>query len=375
MAVERPVDWQSRLAALAALTVTFALLFRFEREQGRLPARSDGTEASDRSDHSTALALARASEPGRGRNARSPREIPWQGWKDIFARVYGQTQQNRLLAVAGGVVFFSLLAMVPAITAFVSLYGLFAGTGTIAEHLSFAASMMPVTAYELVRDQVIRIVGKGDGKLTLAFAAGLAAAIWSANAGIKALMDGLNVVYGENEKRSFLHLNMTSLTFTAGAIAMLLLAIGVVIVFPIALALFGLGTMQETVIAVVRWPAVFLIVIIGLAVLYRHGPSRRQPRWRWVSVGSAVGALAWLAASLLFSWYLSNFGNYDAAYGSLGAVIGLMMWMWLSVIAVLMGAQLDAEIEHQTARDSTVGPDKPLGLRGAVMADTVGAAR
>jgi membrane protein len=270
-------------------------------------------------------------------------------------------------------VFYALLAVVPSLTAFVSSYGLFADPNTIADHVSFIASVMPAGAFDIVREQIERIVGKSDGKLTLTFVGGLAVAIWSANAGMKALFDGLNVVYDEEEKRGFVRLNMISLAFTAGAIVMLLLAVGVVIVFPLALAFFGLGTMTETIVAFARWPAVFLVIVLALGVLYRFGPSRRGARWQWLSLGSVFGAFAWLVASLLFSWYLSNFGNYDATYGSLGAVIGLMMWMWLSMTAVLLGAELNAEIEHQTARDSTVGPDKPLGARGATMADTVGA--
>ena len=143
---------------------------------------------------------------------------------------------------------------------------------------------------------------------------------------------------------------------------------------PVVLNYVGLGSIGSTLVNVLRWPLLLALIIVGLAVLYRYGPSRREPRWQWLTVGSVVAAIAWLISSVLLSWYLSNFANYDATYGSLGAAIGLMMWMWISAIVILLGAELNAEIEqHQTAKDSTVHGDKPLGGRGAAMADTVGA--
>ncbi len=165
-----------------------------------------------------------------------------------------------------------------------------------------------------------------------------------------------------------------SLCFTLGAITSLLLAIAAVVVVPLVLTRLGLGSMTEMLVAVLRWPTLFVLVMIGLAVLYRYGPSRREPKWEWVSVGSLFAAFAWLAGSALLSWYLSSFANYNETYGSLGAAIGLMTWMWMSVLVVLVGAELNSEVEHQTARDTTVGTEKPLGSRGAAMADTVGEA-
>jgi membrane protein len=146
------------------------------------------------------------------------------------------------------------------------------------------------------------------------------------------------------------------------------------VVLPVVLSFVGLGGWTETLLRLLRWPVLVFVVILGLAVLYRFGPIRERPRWEWLSVGSGLAAVAWLASSALLSWYLANFANYDATYGSLGAAIGLMMWMWMSSIVILFGAELNSEIEHQTARDSTTGGERPLGQRGAVMADTVGAA-
>jgi membrane protein len=183
------------------------------------------------------------------------------------------------------------------------------------------------------------------------------------------------VVYEEKEKRGFIKLTLVSLCFTLAAIAAVLLALGAVVVMPIALNNLGLHEVTDILLRALRWPVLLALIIIGLAVLYRFGPSRREPRWQWISVGSVVAAVAWLAASALLSWYLAHFANYDTTYGSLGAGIGLMMWMWVSSIVILFGAELNSEIEHQTVRDSTVEGEKPLGTRGAVMADTVGEAR
>jgi membrane protein len=320
------------------------------------------------------LQAARAAEIGRGRTARAPHHIPWRGWKDILVRTYYEIQEDRLFALAAGVVFYSLLALFPAIAAGVSVYALFANAATINNHLSIAADIVPPSSIELLSSEISRIAAKSDGKLTYGFLFALAVALWSANAGMKSIFDALNVIYDEEEKRGIIGLNAESLFFTICAIAGAGLAIAVVVVFPLLLAAFGLTTLDAPIIAYLRWPLMFVLMIIGLSVLYRFGPSRRRAKWRWLTVGSVFASLAWLAVSALFSWYLGNFANYNATYGALGAVIGLMMWMWLTTLMVLIGAELNSEIEHQTSIDSTVGGEKPLGARGAVMADTVGAA-
>ena len=297
-----------------------------------------------------------------------------RGGRNFFWRTYQRINDNRLLAVAAGVVFYGLLALFPGITALVSLYGLFASPSTINDHLSSIGGMLPGDAFQILQDQVNRLVAKGGTKLSFGFILGLGLALWSANAGMKAIMDALNVVYDEKEKRGFIKLNLVSLAFTLAAIASVLVAIDAVVVLPLILNYAGLGNVSETLLRIVRWPVLLVLIIIGLAVLYRFGPSRREARWQWLSVGSLFAAVAWIASSALLSWYLANFANYDVTYGSLGAAIGLMMWMWISSIVVLVGAALNSEIEHQTARDSTVDGEKPLGGRGAAMADTVGAA-
>ncbi len=319
--------------------------------------------------------LLRAREPGRGRNAPSPAHIPWKGWKDIFWRTVAQVSDHRLLAISAGVVFYGLLALFPAVSALVSAYGLFAPPQAIATHLSFAEGVLPADVYSIIQDQVGRVVAKGDANLSFAFLLGFALALWSANAGVKAVVDALNVVYDETEKRGFIKLNLVSLIFTAGMIIAALVAVGAVVVTPLVLQRLGLGALAETAVRLSRWPVLMLGMLIGLAVLYRWGPSRREARWKWLSVGAIFATVAWFGGSAALSYYLANVAHYNVTYGSLGAAIGTMMWLWMSAIVVLLGAAINSEIEHQTAVDTTVGHAKPLGARGAKMADTVGAAQ
>jgi len=357
----------------ASVVVAGAVVFAIKREEKR--QQQIVPVAPSPAQEPLGLQVARASEPGRGRRAEAPFAIPWRGWKDILWRSYQNIQSNRLLALAAGVVFYSLVALFPAIAAGVSFYGVFADAGTIAKHLSLLANIIPTDTLDILRDEITRIAAKSDGRLTFGFLLGLGIALWSANAGMKAIFDALNIIYNEQEKRGLVRLNLISLSFTICAIGGALLAIGAVVVFPLLLAAFGLSSFDEPIIGYLRWPALFVLIIFGLSVLYRYGPSRRPAKWRWISVGSVAAALIWLVTSCLFSWYLSNFANYNATYGALGAVMGLMMWMWISTVVVLIGAELNSEIEHQTARDSTVGLPKPLGTRGAIMADTVGEAQ
>jgi membrane protein len=314
-------------------------------------------------------------DQARGRRAVSPWQIPWRGWKDILIRTYQQVGDDRLLAVAAGVVFYGLLALFPAITALVSSYALFTDASTINGHMTVLAGVLPEGALGIVRDQVGRVLANGDVRLGLAFLFSFLLAVWSANGGIKAIIDALNVVYNEDEKRGVFKLNAVSLALTFGGLVAVLLAIGSVVALPIILSTLGLGAVTDALFRFGRWPLLVLTMLFGLAVLYRFGPSRRSPQWRWLSVGSVFATLTWLAGSALLSFYLANYANYDATYGSLGAAIGLMMWMWMSTIVVLLGAELNSEIEHQTAADSTEGGGKPPGQRGAKMADTIGEAK
>jgi len=300
------------------------------------------------------------SQSGHGRLATNPFQISWAGWKQILWRTHVRTGEDRLLATAAGVVFFGLLAVFPAITALVSSYGLFADASTIAANLRTLALMLPEGSFQIVQDQVARVLDKGSTSLGVTFLFGLGFAVWSANAGVKAVIDALNVAYEEREKRSFLQLNLLSLTFTIGGIAALLLMVGAVVAFPLALDHLGLAPESKLIVSLARWPLLFVILWAALAILYRFGPSRQAPRWEWLSVGTLAAALLWIVGSSALSWYLSNVGNYNATYGSLGAAIGMMMWMWMSATIVLFGAELNSEIERQTAPGTTVGrPNRP----------------
>jgi membrane protein len=310
---------------------------------------------------------------GRGRSATSPSEIPARGWKDILLRVYEGISENRILANAAAVAFYTLLALFPGIAALVSIYGLFADPGSIANQLEAASGILPGGAVDVIRDQLTRLTSQGSTTLGISFVVGLIISLWSANGGTKALFDALNAVYAEKEKRSFIRLNAISIAFTIGMIGFLLIALVCVVALPVSLNY--LPGFIGSVLYIARWPVLLVLVAFGLSMMYRYGPSRRERRWRWVTWGSGFAAVLWLAASALFSWYAANFGSFNKTYGSLGAVIGFMTWMWLSVIVILIGAKLNAETEHQTARETTTGPEKPLGRRGAKMSDTVGPAR
>jgi membrane protein len=316
-----------------------------------------------------------AAEKGRGRSADAPTEIPARGWKDILWRTYEEFNKDRIMSVAAGVTYYALLAVFPAIAALVSIYGLFADPGTIQDHLNTLSGVLPGGALDIIREQVIRIASQGGGTLGFGFIFGLGLSLWSSNAGMKAIFDALNIVYGEEEKRSFIKLNLLSLSFTLGAIAFILIALAGIIVLPIALNFIGLGSGTEWLVSLARWPILLIGVIFGLSLIYRFGPSRDKAEWRWVTPGGIVAAVLWLAVSMLFSWYVANFGSYNETYGSLGAVIGFMTWIWLSTIVVLFGAEINAEMEHQTAKDTTEGNHQPMGTRGARMADTIGVAK
>jgi membrane protein len=286
---------------------------------------------------------------GRGPRAASPLQIPWQGWQDVFWNTWREIQDDRLMATAAGVVFYSLLALFPAVTAGVSVYALFADAGTIAGHLAELSSLLPGGAIEIVSEQVRRIIEHGTGQLTLGFAIGLGVALWSANAGMKAIFDALNVIYGEDEERGFFALNAISMLFTVAAIGFVLTMFASVAVVPVVLKYVGLESGTAIVVAYGRWPALFAIGVLALMLLFRFGPSREPAQWRWLLPGAILAAVAWMVASIAFSWYVANFGSYDATYGSLGAAIGMMMWMWLSIIVVLVGAELNSEIENWAA--------------------------
>ena len=319
--------------------------------------------------------MARAREPGRGREANAPGEIPPRGWADILWRVFWGVSENRILTTSGGVAFFALLAVFPAIAAVVSLYGLFTDPNTIGTQLSVLAGILPFGILQVVTDQITSVAKQGTQTLGTAFVVSVVIATLSANSGVAALFDALNVVYYEREKRSFIRLYLITLLFTVAGMTFVMMAMMAVIVLPVSLKLLGLEAMTGRLFSILRWPFLLATVCASLAVVYRYGPSRRDAKWRWVSWGSVVAGLLWIGVSMLFSSYVTTFDSYNRVYGTLGAGVGFMVWLWISAVIVLLGAQLNAESEHQTSRDTTEGLAKPMGSRGAMMADHVGKAQ
>jgi len=310
--------------------------------------------------------------PERGRHANQPTNIPFAGWKDIVWRVIGRVGRDRVALVAAGTAFYLLLALFPALAALVSIYGLVADPADVASHLEFLGDVLPANAFDIIEEQLTRLGDQDTGALGFGFLLGLAAALWSTNNGIKALVQAMNVAYREDESRGFVKLTLLTLGTTVGAMVVAVVLVAAVGLVPAAISSLGLAEVTETLIRVLRWP--MLIVVCGavISLVYRYAPSRALAKWHWVTWGGAFATIGWILASLLFSWYLSNLASYNETYGSLGAVIGMMLWMWLLMQILIIGATLDAEMEHQTERDATVGPEKPMGERGAVVADSLG---
>ncbi|MCE7029347.1 YihY/virulence factor BrkB family protein [Jiella avicenniae] len=306
-----------------------------------------------------------------GLRAQSPTEIPAAGWKHVFLRVYAEIGNDRVLLVAAGVTYYLLLAMVPAMAAIVSVYGLFADPTTVQSNVNQLSSLLPGGAVEIIDEQLQRLVGAADGTLGLSLVVSLAISLWSTNAGVKALFEAMNVAYDETETRSFVQLTLASFAFTLCLVAAALMLVAMTVILPVVLDIVGLGSGTEWAISAGFILATFVFVSLGISALYRWGPCRAHAQWRWITPGSTLAVVVIAIVSLAFSYYTANFGSYDATYGSLGALIGMMTWIWLTMIILIVGGELNSEMEHQTARDTTTGPERPMGERGARMADSV----
>ena len=269
-----------------------------------------------------------------------------RSWKATLWRIYENFSTHRIMAVAAGVTFYALLALFPGIAAVISLYGLFADPGTVSQHVNGFSSIIPGGGSEIITDQMNRVAAQGNGRLSAAFLIALAISLWSANSGMKAICDALNVVYGVREQRSFIMLNAIALALTLALICFLLLAMAGVVVLPAILSFVGEPNGAPWLTSLLRWPVLLIAIMLVVTALYRYAPSRDNARWRWITWGSVFSAVAWLAVSILFSWYTSHFGSYNKTYGSLGAVFGFMTWIWLSITIVLLGAEIDAELER-----------------------------
>ena len=308
----------------------------------------------------------------RGRGANRPSEIPRKGWKDILMRVKNEVYDDNLSIISAGVAFYAFLSIFPALAALTSIYGLVMDPAGLEKQMMTIQGMLPPEAAQVVNDEVRRIGGSGSNRLGWSFAIGTLLAIWSAAKGMKAMMESMNVVYDESESRGFLKLNAAAILLTLGAIVFVVLCLALIVAIPILLGAVGMQGLLGPLVNYLRWPVLAVASAVALGVLYRYGPSREQPKWQWLTWGAVLAMVIWLSGSVLFSLYVSHFGSYNKTYGTLGVVVILMMWLLLSAFSVLLGAEINAEIEHQTAEDTTTGEPKPKGQRGAYVADTVG---
>ncbi len=311
-------------------------------------------------------------EQARGRSAHRPKHFPKAGWRDILLRTKREIGADNLSLIAAGVAFYALLAIFPALASTVSLYGLFADPGQIESHYESLAVLMPPDARPLLLDQVRALSASSETALGAAVVGGFLLALLSAMKGAKAVIMALNIAYNESEKRGFLRLNLLTFLFTLASVVFVVIMLALLVAVPAAVNLLNLQPPLAALLSLLRWPILLIMVLLALACVYHFAPSRRAARWHWVSWGATLATALWLLASIGFSVYVENFGNYNKVYGSLGALIVLLMWLYLSAYALLLGAELNAEMEHQTCIDTTVGEPRPLGKREAYVADTVG---
>lgn len=333
-------------------------------ESPREDAAGSGPEALRLLSESKASAL--------GRLADAPTAIPWPGWKAVLRRVGMEMISDRASMVAAGCAFYATLALFPVITMLISIYGLMFDPVTVEPQLEAVRGLLPPAAYDLIAERVHQLVTQPRQSLGLSLLISLGVTLWSSASGMKSLLAALNLAYEEAETRSFLRYQFTAFAMTLAAILAGTVGVTVLVGLPAVLAFLGVTAHTTLLIRLASFGVLVVSVALALAVLYRYGPARRrQPRWRWVTPGSLVATVLWVIASALFSYYVANFATYNAMYGSLGTVVGLMLWFWVSAYVVQLGAELNAELELQTARDSTRGPPRPLGRRGAYVADHV----
>ncbi len=308
----------------------------------------------------------------RGRTAEEPEEIPARGWWDIMWRVLKRLGPDNVSLVSAGVALYALLSVFPGLTALVSVYGLFATPENVVQQMSAFSGVLPPGVWEIFNTQLQTVVRHDQGALSLAAVIGVLLALWSARSAMSSLMTATNIAYAEQEKRGFFFQILLSLGFTVAAVLGVIIVLALGVAIPAALAALGTSEWARIVVAVLRFVLLWLVAVLGLAVIYRYAPARERARWKWVTWGSAIAATLWLAATALFAFYVSTFGSYGKTYGALGGVIVLLMWFYISSYTVVLGAEINAESERQTKKDTTVRGDAPMGQRGAYAADTLG---
>lgn len=305
----------------------------------------------------------------RGQRAKQPNHIPLRGWWDITRRIVKQMSRDNLSLVAAGVAFYALLAIFPAIAALVSVYAYFTSPNDISVYLSQFMALLPQSTQEIILSQVSSLAQKSQTSLSLSALGTLLLTIWSSSKGSQALITACNISYHEYEKRSFLKAQLVRLLFSVGAIVVAVIALVIIGILPLALNLLGIKESIDFLIMIISWPLLALTFNFALLILYRYAPHRKAAKWRWVTVGSFTATVLWIVASFGFSFYVSHFASYNETYGSLGGVVIMLMWLFISAYIIILGATINAALEQQTAQDSTIGPDKKRGQRGAYVAD------
>jgi membrane protein len=304
-----------------------------------------------------------------GRQAEAPQQIPPKGWMAIAKRTAKEVKQDQVPLLGAGVAFYALLSLFPAIIAGVSIYGLVADPQTVRDQIDKLTRMLSPETAKILSQQISQITGSAGGALGVATVVGILTALWSASSGMKALITGVNLAYDEGETRKFVKLRGLSILLTLGAMLLLTVAGATIAGFPPIAD--NLPVALQWVVSILRFVVLAVLLILGLAVLYRYAPNRDEPKWTWVSWGSVVATVLWVLASIGFSIYVNSFGNYNKTYGALAGIIILMFWLYLTAVIVLVGAELNTEMELQTARDTTKGPEQPMGERGGHAADHV----
>lgn len=313
-----------------------------------------------------------SSDERHGRYATNPSEISWRGWLEIGRRIIKNVERHNLTLISAGVALFSMLAIFPALNVAVSLYALFTSPENIISHMEPLQQLLPEQAFAILKEQLTKLSDAGKATLNLTLVVSVIVGFWLSRKGSAALIKACNIVYDEYEKRPFWGLLLVSFLFTVtGILGFVALAL-LVIFLPIVLGVLPLGGFVETLLRILRWPILAMIFIFVLECVYRFAPNRKNPKWRWVSVGAVIVTVFWITASIGFTIYVQNFSSYNEIYGTIGGVIILILWFYISAFVVLLGGEINAEMEHQIKADSTVGEDKPMGLRGAYVADTVG---
>lgn len=314
----------------------------------------------------------RQRDNGRGREAKSPTQIPAPGWKDTLVRVKKDLKDDHISMISGAMAYYCLFAFVPAISAVVLMYAWFSDPNEIQQHIAKASQFIPAELQEILRNQLGSLASQAQTKLGLGAITALLLALWGASKASKAVMEAMNIIYEEEDNRGFFKKNFLALGMTLLAIVMGILALGVIVLIPAITNLFNFGPAIEIGATAASWVILLALFSFFLSFAYRYGPDRKRAKWKWVSTGAIIAAVLWALVSALFSWYAKEFGNFNKTYGSLGAMIVLMTWFYLSSFVILLGGEINAELEHQTGRDSTTGKEKPMGSRGAEMADTIG---